>query len=577
MNLIQVQERLKDLPLQAIMAYANGANPDVEPFMALMEMQRRKRVEQQAQPAEAPTGTVKDQLEQQAGLAALQQMRMGQAQQQMMQGAAQQPMPVPEGAPQPEMQPEMSGIANAAAQPGGMQPGVMGMAGGGIVAFAKAGDVDEDEDEDDEDEEEAGAGYGGAETYAATPQSEIDIRDIERLPYTGEPPSAKDIQRLPHVTQDPYDKQATRTPPTGLVNHGPIQATAAPQGLQSIAQQLADRQAQAARQRAAVPQASEMPTRESMARENPAMYGVLAKPAGQGYLAGLEALMAKQAAEDPRAMEQLERNKRMDFYKALIAAGEGTRGQRGLGGLLGGFGKAAIPAMEARAQEEAGIRGQALKRDELLNKAKFEVEKLQRAQGEGDLKAVQRSKQELLKSAVELYKSGNASLAREIGALAGIREAEIRAAATEQAARTRAATKGQGAGAEKITDQERGVRRYYDAMIAEGASPGPVTMRNAQELYLRGKGVASLESTSARRDRDIADMLKTAEIMAFGELAKMSEAEKRTWRANKRKEIEADYEAGRYRLQRTPEAPTAPAPGAAPTTRYKFDAQGNLK
>ena len=299
-----------------------------------------------------------------------------------------------------------------------------------------------------------------------------------------------------------------------------------------------------------------MPTRESMARENPAMYGVLNKPVGQDYLTGLQALLAKQAAEDPKAMEQLERNKRMAFFKALIDAGEATRGQRGFGPLAAGFGRSMIPALKGLAEEETGIRGLALKRDELLNKAKFDVEKLQRAQGEGDLKAEQKSKQDLFKSAVELYRSGNASLAREIGALAGIREAEIRAAATEQAARTRAAAKGQGAKPDKITDQERGVQRYYDAMIAEGAKPGPVTMRNAQEAYLRGKGIPSLEGTSARRDRDIAQMLSTAEIMAFGELQKMSEAEKRTWRANKRKEIEADYEAGRYRLQRSPEAPT---------------------
>ncbi len=136
MNLIQVQERLKDLPLQAIMGYANGMNPEVPPYLALGEMQRRKRLEQN-QPEQLPTGTVKDQLEQQAGLAALQNMRMQQAQQQMMQGAAAQPMPVPEGAPQPEMQPEATGIANAAAQPGVMQPEVLSMAGGGIVAFAK--------------------------------------------------------------------------------------------------------------------------------------------------------------------------------------------------------------------------------------------------------------------------------------------------------------------------------------------------------------------------------------------------------------------------------------------------------
>ena len=516
MNLIQVQERLKDLPRQALMAYANGANPDVQPFMALMELQRRKRVEQQAQPAEAPTETVKEQLEQQAGLAALQQMRMGQAQQQMMQGAAQQPMPVPEGTPQPEMQPEMAGIANAAAQPGGMQPGVMGMAGGGIVAFAEAGEVDEDEDEDDEDEdedeEEAGAGYGGAETYAYEPTVRPTVPG-QTGAVADQPPLVS--RQLPPQTEGGIAGPGLRLPPQAAPQ-GPQAAPQALQAPQTTAQQLTGLQALAAQKRAAVPQASEMPTRESMARENPAMYGVLAKPAGQGYLAGLEALMAKQAAEDPRALEQLERNKRMAFFKALIDAGEATRGQRGFGPLAAGFGRSMIPALKGLAEEETGIRGLALKRDELLNKAKFDVEKLQRAQGEGDLKAVQRSKQELFKSAVELYKSGNASAAKELAAIAGIREAEIRAAATEQAARTRAAAKGAGAGAEKITDQERGVKRFYDAMIAEGASPGPVTMRNAQEAYLRGRGVASLESTSARRDRDIADMLKTAEIMAFG-------------------------------------------------------------
>jgi len=290
MNLIQVQERLKDLPIQAIMAYANGMNPDVPPYLALGEMQRRKRLEQESQPAEAPTGTVKDQLEQQAGLAALQQMQQQQAQQQMMQSAAAQPMPVPEGAPQPEVQPEMSGIANAAAQPGGMQPDVMGMAGGGIVAFAKAGDVDEDEDEDDDEgdeDEEAGAGYGGAETYAYEP--------TVRPTVPGQTGAVADQSPLVSRQLPPQTEGGIAGPGLRLPPQAAPQPATAPQGLQSIAQQLADRQAQAAQQRAAVPQAPQMPTRESMARENPAMYGVLNKPVGQDYLTGLQALLAKQA------------------------------------------------------------------------------------------------------------------------------------------------------------------------------------------------------------------------------------------------------------------------------------------
>ena len=65
MNLVQIQENLKDLPTQAIMAYANGKNPDVPPYMALSELNRRKSMEQRA--AQAPTQSVKDQLESQVG------------------------------------------------------------------------------------------------------------------------------------------------------------------------------------------------------------------------------------------------------------------------------------------------------------------------------------------------------------------------------------------------------------------------------------------------------------------------------------------------------------------------------
>jgi hypothetical protein len=79
MNLVQIQEHLKDVPIQNIMAYANGMNPDVPPYLALGEMNRRKRMEQKA--VSAPQTTVKDELEQSI-----------QMPQQMMQGAQQETM-----------------------------------------------------------------------------------------------------------------------------------------------------------------------------------------------------------------------------------------------------------------------------------------------------------------------------------------------------------------------------------------------------------------------------------------------------------------------------------------------------
>jgi hypothetical protein len=303
-----------------------------------------------------------------------------------------------------------------------------------------------------------------------------------------------------------------------------------------------------------------------MAKQDPAMYGVLNKPIGGDYLAGLQALMAKQGAQDEAARKQLETNKRMDLFKAMIAAGEATRGQRGgLGALAAGFGKSMIPALEARAQEAAAIEAAPIKREGLLIKAKYDIQELQRAQGNNDLKTVNAQKAKLFDTATKLYASGNAAMAREIAAIAGIREAEIRAAATEQAARIRAAAKGQGgAKPDRLTDQEQSVADYYAARIARGEKPGPETKARARDDHARGRAVASLEGTSVRMEELVNKQLKLDEIQEYAKLASMTPEQKEQWRADRRRQIIADIESGRYRLQRSPEAPTtAPAPGAS--------------
>lgn len=140
MNLIQIQDKLKSLPndprvMQLLTGYANGQNPQVPPYLALGELNRRKvegermKMEQAGQP---PGGTIKDQIAQQAGVMALQQGRQQQAMQQMaqqgMQGGA------PQGAPQ---QPVM------AAASGGLASLRPGYRSGGIIAFQEAGSVDD--------------------------------------------------------------------------------------------------------------------------------------------------------------------------------------------------------------------------------------------------------------------------------------------------------------------------------------------------------------------------------------------------------------------------------------------------
>lgn len=63
-NLIEIQSALQDptrVTMQDLFKYANGMNPQVPSFLALMELNRRKQIEQTAMESERPQGTVKDQ------------------------------------------------------------------------------------------------------------------------------------------------------------------------------------------------------------------------------------------------------------------------------------------------------------------------------------------------------------------------------------------------------------------------------------------------------------------------------------------------------------------------------------
>ncbi len=144
MNLVQINERLKDLPMQVIQQYANGMNPEVPPYLALGELQRRELSQKQMATAQGaqqgPQPSVKEQVEQKAGLMQLQQMQ----QQQMVQQQAQPrgPMPAPAGVPQPEPQPEaMMASGGLASIP--VRSDMFEYAGGGIIAFAKGETVED--------------------------------------------------------------------------------------------------------------------------------------------------------------------------------------------------------------------------------------------------------------------------------------------------------------------------------------------------------------------------------------------------------------------------------------------------
>ena len=111
LNLVQISERLKGMPLQAVMQYANGTNPEVPPYIALGELQRRKKMEQEAKQSAA-----------------------------MQQNPQQQPT-VKQGIEQtfrpPTPPPQMQGVASLPAP--NME---QGFANGGIVAFEDGGRVE---------------------------------------------------------------------------------------------------------------------------------------------------------------------------------------------------------------------------------------------------------------------------------------------------------------------------------------------------------------------------------------------------------------------------------------------------
>jgi hypothetical protein len=492
MNLIQIQDRLKDLPMQAIMGYANGQNPQVPPYLALGELNRRKQMEQQS--AEPPKGTVKDNIEQQMGLMQLQKARQGQmAQQSAMQGANA-PM-IPQGTPEPEMQPE----ANMAMAAGGLTTlpiGDMEFGSGGIIAFAKGGDEGEELSKKEASEifrrmkqregteprdviepppevDNTIPGFQAGNRFAQamakttprpvppTPQqieANVARPDMsEQIPgQTAQAPAASgrmptELERninntmvaLPGASATKgfagglrgllsaigsmgnREGQPASAPPEGAPtqNMGAAsQASAAPISRptsQMTPQQMERAMVSAPAGVASLPAAA--PQRAPAGGIQRPVAPAPAKSAAQAFqekllsgtgLPGLppEYVPPKQSPigeeytkymtdreqkrrEDALKREDIEaaRSKR-DFFNALIAGGEATRGQRGIGALFAGTGRALGEA--ATAAEERALAFQE-KQQQLADndaKTKYEIANLRRAEERGDSKAVYESK-----------------------------------------------------------------------------------------------------------------------------------------------------------------------------------------
>jgi hypothetical protein len=187
-NLMQIQDKLKGLPndprvMQMLTAYANGQNPLVPPFLALGELNRRKVEAERAQMEQAgqpPGGTVKDQIQQQAGVMALKQGQQQQAMQRMAQQGAMGGGPVPQGTPQPQVQAAAGGLASLAPK---------AYRSGGIIAFRKAGDVNEavEANENDDEDKATGEYAGDAKAMLAQLMQEAAQRRNIKAPTADTP------------------------------------------------------------------------------------------------------------------------------------------------------------------------------------------------------------------------------------------------------------------------------------------------------------------------------------------------------------------------------------------------------
>ena len=339
MNLIQIQEHLKDLPTPAIMAYANGQNPQVPPYMALGEMNRRKAMEQRA--AQAPDSSVKEKLEselnQQVALPGI-----GQGMNMRMNPAG---MPQPMPAVQPQMAPKMQPMQvppmaqkmppQQMSQPGSIPAGAPGMAAGGLAELPVRKDI-------------FNYAPGGIVAFADESNEQLVLPPGESVSgtYTGEP--------APEKLPVDLANQILRKRLLGQVD----------------LPQPVDREQ----------------VKAEVLAKNPQLAGILDKLPGEKLSALAAQLETQNTAQRAKFQEGEGRQGLAALSQALIAAGEATRGQKGRGGIgaaFGGFGKSYNAATAA--QEERAAKQQALERAQTIETMKLQsdIEQMQRAFAEG--------------------------------------------------------------------------------------------------------------------------------------------------------------------------------------------------
>ena len=191
MNIIQLQDRLKGVPDQALVGYVENPTGDVPTYLALGELQRRKDMRERYQADKQPEPSVAEQLIEETKPQGIAGMAPGMAPPAQGVGAPQ---------PQPEMTPDMLASSGVGALPAGNVG--QNYVGGGIVAFENGGET-------------SNYKYPPKGLFMDTPEGGFlsgeeyrqKIRDaIEGRPRGSKIGESTFMQRIYDTTETPYDE-----------------------------------------------------------------------------------------------------------------------------------------------------------------------------------------------------------------------------------------------------------------------------------------------------------------------------------------------------------------------------------
>jgi hypothetical protein len=527
MNLVQVQEHLKDVPLQALMGYANGSSQMVPPYLALGEMNRRKQMEKRA--AEPPKSTVKDELEQQVQPPA------------MMSNQAM-------------MQPPMEEMATEDHAYGGITglPANFYFDGGGIVSF-KEGSKDavkettEEEgkrsklsnllhgmfnydkqmaqlEERDKDPNSLGPAMlvKGAE-YATMPSSEYEKKyPAPKPPLPVDPnattnfvpyqPNAAENARLANIQANGIPSQA---PPPNLQVRPPVRPPAPGIGglNQGAPQQTTPQQTQVAappnpfmdqllKATQATPET--LPDFEAKRRAAEGQDEYLKKKPGEL----METEIASQRKRQEDARQRFEENEkartRSDLWANLIKAGKATAGRKGIGALVGGYGEASIASEEEARQRREQFENLDNEKNLNFTKMNQEIENARIARSEGRFKDAYAHEIEAKKFERENKKIQNEAAGLGAQVLSGeniAKEKNLNALEVQRlhGLNNLEVQRLHNLSANRPGETERMMAEYANIKASKGEAAAEEYMKNLERIKTGSRGATAQESLAIKR------------------------------------------------------------------------------